>query len=60
MTQTQAAKFASEMGIEFKASKGWLRRFLNRYGFKHVHLHGEAGDVDDKAVAEKRRRFGNS
>lgn len=53
MIQTQATKFASEMGIQFTASNGWLHRFLNRYSFKHVDLHGEAGDVDKKAAEKK-------
>ena len=54
MIQTQATKFASEMGVaEFKASKGWLDRFLNRYGFEHINLHGEAGDVDQSKYQER-------
>ncbi|CAN0416956.1 unnamed protein product, partial [Ectocarpus sp. 12 AP-2014] len=53
MIQTQAAKFASEMNVtDFNASKGWLHRFLGRYGFTHINLHGEAGDVD-RTKAEK-------
>ena len=51
--QTRAAKFASEIEIEFKASKSWLHRFLKRYVLRHVNLHGEAGDVNREAVAEK-------
>ena len=60
MIQTQATKFASEMGVaEFKASKGWLDRFLNRYGFEHINLQREAGDVDQSKYQE-RQRFGSS
>ena len=52
--QTQATKFASEMGVaDVKASKGWLHRFLNHYGFEHINLHGEAGDVDQKKYQER-------
>ena len=54
MIQTQAAKYASEMGKkDFKASNGWLHRFLKRYGFKHINLHGEAGDVDKTKYEEQ-------
>ncbi|CAB1099355.1 unnamed protein product [Ectocarpus sp. CCAP 1310/34] len=54
MIQTQATKFASEMGKkDFTASKGWLHRFLKRYGFKHINLHGEAGDVDKTKYEEQ-------
>ena len=53
MIQTQATKFASEMGVaDIKANKGWLHRFLNRYGFEHISLHGEAGDVDQRKYQE--------
>ena len=52
--QTQATKFASEMGVaDVKASKGWLHRFPNRYGFEHVNLHGEAGDVHQRKHQER-------
>ena len=53
MIQDRAVKFASEMGIKFAASNGWLHRFLKRYQFKHINLHGEAGDVDQEKVQEK-------
>ena len=54
MIQTQATKFASEMGVaDFKASKGWLHRFLNRYGFEHINLHGKGGDVDQRKYQER-------
>ncbi|CBJ32411.1 similar to Tigger transposable element-derived protein 6 [Ectocarpus siliculosus] len=47
MIQTQATRFASDMNVtDFTASKGWLHRFLGRYGCAHINLHGEAGDVD--------------
>ncbi|CAN0413013.1 unnamed protein product, partial [Pylaiella littoralis] len=47
MIQTQATRFASDMNVtDFTASNGWLHRFLGRYGFAHINLHGEAGDVD--------------
>ena len=59
MIQTQATKFASEMGVaDFKASKGWLHRFLNRYGFEHINLHGEAGDVDQRKYQEREQLEG--
>ncbi|CAB1096527.1 unnamed protein product [Ectocarpus sp. CCAP 1310/34] len=53
MIQHRAVKFASEMGIKFAASNGWLHRFLKRYQLKHINLHGEAGDVDQGKVQEK-------
>lgn len=54
LIQTQARKFASEMGLaDFKASNGWLQKFLRRYGLKHVNLHGEAGDVDKEGAEKK-------
>ncbi|CAB1101311.1 unnamed protein product [Ectocarpus sp. CCAP 1310/34] len=53
MIQHRAVKFASEMGITFAASNGWLHRFLKRYQLKHINLHGEAGDVDQEKVQEK-------
>ena len=53
MIQTQATKFASEMGVgDFKASKGWLHRFLNRYGFEHINLNGKGGAVDQRKYQE--------
>ena len=52
--QTQATKIASEMGVtDFKAIKGWLHLFLNRYAFEHINLHGEAGDVDQRKYQER-------
>ena len=54
MIQTQATKFASAMGVaDFNASKGWRHRFLNRYGYEHINLHGEAGDVDQRKYQER-------
>ena len=54
MIQTQATKFASEMGVaDFTVSKGWLHRFLNRDGFEHINLHAEAGDVDQGKYQER-------
>lgn len=54
MIQDRAKKFASDMGINnFAASNGWLWRFLGRYGFKHINLHGEAGDVDKEKVEDE-------
>ncbi|CAB1102183.1 unnamed protein product [Ectocarpus sp. CCAP 1310/34] len=54
MIQAQALKIAAQMGkTNFKATNGWLHRFLKRYSFTHVQLHGEAGDVDKQKVAEE-------
>lgn len=54
MMQTQATKLALEMDVsDFKSSKGWLHRFIKRYGLKHINLHGEAGDVDKAKTEEK-------
>ncbi|CAM9902930.1 unnamed protein product, partial [Ectocarpus sp. 13 AM-2016] len=54
MIQTQATKFALEIDVsDFKSSKGWLHRFIKRYGLKHINLHGEAGDVDKAKTEEK-------
>ncbi|CAN0422756.1 unnamed protein product, partial [Ectocarpus sp. 13 AM-2016] len=35
----------------------WLHRFLKRYNYTHVNLHGEAGDVDTAKVAEEIERI---
>ncbi|CAB1103533.1 unnamed protein product [Ectocarpus sp. CCAP 1310/34] len=54
----QALKIAAQMGkTNFKATNGWLHRFLKRYSFTHVQLHGEAGDVDKQKVAEEFERI---
>ena len=51
MIQTQATKLASDMNVaNFTASNGWLHRFLGRYGFTHINLHREAGNVDKTKV----------
>ncbi|CAB1102429.1 unnamed protein product [Ectocarpus sp. CCAP 1310/34] len=58
MIQAQALKIAAQMGkTNFKATSGWLHRFLIRYSFTHVQLHGEAGDVDKQKVAEEIERI---
>ncbi|CAM1300043.1 Uncharacterised protein r2_g991 [Pycnogonum litorale] len=45
-----AQKLAQHMGIEFKASTGWLWRFRNRHGVCNKVEHGEAGSADTTAV----------
>ncbi|CAB1106348.1 unnamed protein product [Ectocarpus sp. CCAP 1310/34] len=58
MIQAQALKIVAQMGKNnFKATNGWLHRFLKRYSFTHVQLHGEAGDVDKQKVAEEIERI---
>ncbi|CAB1117926.1 unnamed protein product [Ectocarpus sp. CCAP 1310/34] len=55
MIQAQALKIAAQMGkTNFKATNGWLHRFLKRYSFTYVQLHGEAGDMDKQNVAGDR------
>ncbi|CBJ33530.1 similar to Tigger transposable element-derived protein 6 [Ectocarpus siliculosus] len=54
MVQVRATKIAAQMNkTDFKATNGWLHRFLKRYNYTHVKLHGEAGDVDTAKVAEE-------
>lgn len=58
MIQVQATKIAAQMKkTDFKATNGWLHRFLKRYNYTHVNLHGEAGDVDKAKVAEEIERI---
>ena len=38
-----AESLAQAMGLECKASAGWLWRFRNRHGLKNIKPHGEAG-----------------
>ncbi|CAB1120676.1 unnamed protein product [Ectocarpus sp. CCAP 1310/34] len=58
MIQAQALKIAAQMGkTNFKATHGWLHRFLKRYSFTHVQLHGEPGDEDNQKVAEEIERI---
>ncbi|CAM1298588.1 Uncharacterised protein r2_g825 [Pycnogonum litorale] len=47
---TAAQKLAQHIGIEFKASTGWLWRFRNRHGVCNKVEHGEAGSADTTAV----------
>ena len=43
MIQARAKRYAEEMGIkDFTASKGWLYRFISRYGLRPIRQHGEA------------------
>jgi hypothetical protein len=35
---------------EFKASKGWLNSFRNRFNLKNVQLTGESASVDEEAI----------
>ncbi|CAB1114391.1 unnamed protein product [Ectocarpus sp. CCAP 1310/34] len=57
MIQAQALKIAAQMGkTNFKATNGWLHRFLKRDSSTHVQLH-EAGDVDKQKVAEETKRI---
>ncbi|CAN0330486.1 unnamed protein product [Ectocarpus sp. 4 AP-2014] len=58
MIQVQATKIAAQVNkTDFKATNGWLHRFLKRYNYTHVNLHGEAGDVDTAKVAEEIERI---
>ncbi|CAB1108220.1 unnamed protein product [Ectocarpus sp. CCAP 1310/34] len=58
MIQAQALKIAAQMGkANFKATNGWLHRFLKRYSFTYVQLRGKAGDVDKQKVAEEIERI---
>ncbi|CAN0354316.1 unnamed protein product, partial [Ectocarpus sp. 4 AP-2014] len=58
LIQVQATKIAAQMNkTDFKATNGWLHRFLKRYNYTHVNLHGEAGDVDTVKVAEEIKRI---
>lgn len=47
MIQRKALQEASKLNLpDFKASKGWLRGFVNRQKLKSVKLHGEASSVN--------------
>lgn len=40
----------------FNASEGWVKKFIKRNNLKSRSLHGEAGSVDDEAIADRLRR----
>lgn len=40
---------------EFNASEGWVMKFVRRHNLKSLALHGEAGSVDDEAIADRIR-----
>ncbi|XP_062854201.1 tigger transposable element-derived protein 7-like [Trichomycterus rosablanca] len=46
-----ADELARHMGIEFKASDGWLWRFRNRHGLCNTLQHAQAGSADASANA---------
>lgn len=39
----------------FTASEGWAKKFVSRHGLKSTKLHGQAGSVDDAAIADELR-----
>ncbi|XP_045104416.1 tigger transposable element-derived protein 7-like [Portunus trituberculatus] len=45
-----AAKLAAHMGIEFKASDGWLWRFRRRHGIRNLAVTGEAESADAEMI----------
>jgi len=54
----RAKELAGSMGVtHFAGSTGWVTRWLDRSGFAgFVRLHGEAGSVDEEAVAAEMER----
>ena len=40
----------------FTASEGWAKKFVGREGVKSSNLHGQAGRVDDEAIADALRK----
>ena len=54
LLRAKALEIAEQMVLrDFKASNGWISRFVVRYQLQMVVLHGEAADVD-VAVAESK------
>ena len=48
-----ASTSAADKKLEtFTASEKWVRNFISRNGMSSVVLHGEAGSVNDEAIAE--------
>ncbi|XP_050733587.1 arp2/3 complex-activating protein rickA-like isoform X1 [Eriocheir sinensis] len=45
-----AAKLAAHMGIEFKASDGWLWRFRRRHGIRNLAVTDEAESADAEMI----------
>lgn len=61
--QTKARMLREKHGISeesFKASKGWLEKFLRRHAIRSVRLHGEAGQVNVQDVREPMLAFCNT
>ena len=53
LIQQRALKFAADLGLsEFKASNGWLDKFLKRNNIVFKKMSGERGDVDSKCVSD--------
>ena len=40
----------------FITSEGWAKKFIGREGLKSRKLHGQAGNVDDEAIADALRK----
>lgn len=41
---------------DFNASEGWAKKFVSRHNLRSKRLHGQAGSVDDAAIADQLRK----
>jgi hypothetical protein len=41
----------------FNASEGWTKKFVSRHKLRSTKLHGQAGSVDDAAIAHELRKL---